>query len=261
MPTKHAAPQQPHDEEESYFVSMTDMMVGMLFVFIIMLMSFALNLREAQNTQEAINEELTGASKARAGMLADIQTSLEKKGIQVKIDPENGILRLPEDILFDSAQAALKPEGLQKMQILADTLQRVLPCYAVSIPQAETPAPRKSSCHSRHQLEAVFIEGHTDNVPLAGGRYKDNWELSAARAINTYRFIVSHSNILADLTNKRQEKLLSVSGYGEFRPVAPNDTATGRTANRRIDLRFLMETPRSKATTAIQKDLDRERNP
>jgi chemotaxis protein MotB len=260
MPSRHATPQHHHDEEESYFVSMTDMMVGMLFVFIIMLMSFALNFRDAQNTQETIMDALTGANTARAAMLADIQQSLEKAGIQVKIDQENGILRLPEDILFDSAQAVLKPEGLGKMQILADTLARVLPCYAANGPEGQND-DKKSSCRSLHQLEAVFIEGHTDDVPLAGGRFRDNWELSAARSINTYRFLVNHSDVLAALANERHEKLLSVSGYGEFRPVASNDTATGRTANRRIDLRFLMETPKSRAVTAIQQDMVREKTP
>ncbi len=59
-----------YDGDESYFVSMTDLMVGMLFIFIIMLMAFTLNLRNAQQTHENINKELTGAREARDHMLA-----------------------------------------------------------------------------------------------------------------------------------------------------------------------------------------------
>jgi flagellar motor protein MotB len=95
-------------------------------------------------------------------------------------------------------------------------------------------------------LEAVYVEGHTDDVPIASGRsdgVRDNWDLSAARAKNTYFTLLLSAPALAYLTNDRDETLLGVSGYGEFRPVAPNGTASGREANRRIDLRFLMAAP------------------
>ncbi len=79
--------------------------------------------------------------------------------------------------------------------------------------------------------QPVRIEGHTDNVPVNGGRYASNWDLSAARANQVLRFFLSQSQMPpADF---------SVAGYGEFRPIAPNSTEQGRAKNRRVDIVIL----------------------
>jgi flagellar motor protein MotB len=107
------------------------------------------------------------------------------------------------------------------------------------------PALGEPACAAdRHgRIEALLIEGHTDNVPLRpNSRFRDNWQLSAARAIATYDELSARS--LVDLArNDRGETLIGVGGYGEERPVASNETEDGRWANRRIDLRFLMAAP------------------
>jgi len=72
------------------------------------------------------------------------------------------------------------------------------------------------------------VEGHTDNIPIAGGKYPSNWELSAARASAVVRALVDR----ADMDPVR----MSAVGYGEFRPIADNNTLEGRKANRRIDI-------------------------
>lgn len=73
-----------------------------------------------------------------------------------------------------------------KLAEIGVVLLDVLPCYA---------ADAGTGCDERTpgKLEAVFVEGHTDNVPLQGGRFRDNWDLSAQRAIFTYRFSRSAS--------------------------------------------------------------------
>ena len=93
-------------------------------------------------------------------------------------------------------------------------------------------------------MEALLIEGHTDNVPLRDtSRFRDNWELSAARAIATYEELAVRSPPVAGARNDRGQTLIGVGGYGEKRDVASNNTDEGRRANRRIDLRFLMAAP------------------
>jgi len=72
------------------------------------------------------------------------------------------------------------------------------------------------------------VEGHTDNIPIAGGKYPSNWELSAARSSAVVRALVSRAGM--DPTR------MSAIGYGEFRPIADNSTLAGRKANRRIDI-------------------------
>lgn len=231
------------DEEESYFVSMTDMMVGIIFIFVILLMTFALSFREAEKEREIKVEQLENVEKAKKEILTDIEQSLKEKGIEVKIDLENGILHLPEKILFASGSASINANGRESLGHLARALYAVVPCYS----QLDG-THQKIDCSGRTEanLDAVFVEGHTDNVKIGrNSRFRDNWELSAQRAIETYKELINIEPLLDELRNENTQKLFSVSGYGEFRPRADNLTDEGKRANRRIDLRFLMKTPRS----------------
>jgi chemotaxis protein MotB len=79
-----------------------------------------------------------------------------------------------------------------------------------------------------HQIR---IEGHTDNVPIHTKEFPTNWELSASRALNITRFLTEGGYLPADR--------LAASGYGEFHPIAPNDTPEGRSQNRRVEVVIL----------------------
>jgi chemotaxis protein MotB len=77
----------------------------------------------------------------------------------------------------------------------------------------------------------IRCEGHTDNVPLPKRlqtKFKDNWELSSARALNIVKLLSGFAGI--------SEDKFSALGYGEFRPVETNDTAEGKAKNRRVDI-------------------------
>jgi chemotaxis protein MotB len=80
-------------------------------------------------------------------------------------------------------------------------------------------------------IKVIHIEGHTDNVPIHNANYEDNWELSMDRADNVRKYIIQVTDI--------NPALLVPSYYGEFHPVASNDTPEGRTQNRRVD--FVIE--------------------
>lgn len=243
-------------EEENYFISMADMMVGLVFIFIILLMYFALQFRD-------VTEQLSGADKTRAEILRELEKTLKSKGVQVTIDTQNGVLRLPDAILFDSGRADLKPQGEVAIGHLAAALADVLPCYT------DAPDPRwrrPNTCpNTPHRIESLYVEGHTDDVPLSRGiQFRDNWDLSVARATNTYRALVRTSPDVALRCARRAsecEPVLSVSGYGPQRPV-PDHGGTveeRRQRDRRIDLRILMVTPDSgDAARAVEKRLRRD---
>ncbi|MEA1071741.1 OmpA/MotB family protein [Sphingomonas sp. LY160] len=224
-------------EEENYFVSMTDLMVGLVFVFIILLMYFAI-------TFQSVTEELTGANNARSDILEELERTLKSKGVPVQVDLQDGVLRLPDSILFDSGQKQLKPEGEVAITHLSNALADVLPCYSQGI-------VRKPSCPAtEHRIESVYVEGHTDSDRYAQGRngLQDNWDLSVVRATNTYRALTARRQELQQLCVKkgaRCEPILSVSGYGEQRPVPDRSGSIEdrKTRNRRIDLRLIMKTP------------------
>jgi chemotaxis protein MotB len=225
-------------EEESYFISMADMMVGLVFVFIVLLLYFAMQYR--QNSAK-----ITDATAARTTLLETLDRQLLARGLQVSIDTRTGVLRLPEDVLFDRGQADLTPRGQAAVAILGGALTRVLPCYTY-------PRPAGACAASLHDLDALFIEGHTDRDVLAGrGALRDNLDLSVARAANTYRALVAAAPGLAALRNhapggRTPQPVLSVAGYGADRPIDTGDTPEAKARNRRIDLRFLMATPEAR---------------
>ena len=238
---------------DSYLASVSDLMIGMLFIFIIMLMAFALNLRAAQATTDVQaqalhveNARLTETDAIRRQMLLEIQKSLRDQGIPVEVDLENGILRLPEALLFDSGSAQFRLDGQIAVERLRQALSTILPCYSSG---AEAPL----ACPSirRGQLDSVFIEGHTDNVPVQTSEFKDNWDLSVARARVTYDALLVGSDILPNLRNLRGQPLFSMAAYGDTRPVAPNDSDENRKKNRRIDLRFIMAVPKAITTSDL----------
>jgi chemotaxis protein MotB len=74
----------------------------------------------------------------------------------------------------------------------------------------------------------VIIEGHTDNMPVSQGPYLSNWELSVARAYSVIEYFVKERKI--------DPSRFVAAGYGEFRPIATNDTPEGRAGNRRIEI-------------------------
>jgi chemotaxis protein MotB len=253
-----------HDgEEESYFVSMTDMMVGMLFVFIIILMAFALNLKKQETELAQTTDRLTEAQETRAQMLRDIRNTLLERGVYVFIDERNGVLRLPERLLFRRGEFRIEEGGRIALQSLANALSEALPCYArlAASQVARAPCPPNKG----GRLEAVFIEGHTDDVPFTartGAGVASNWDLSAARAIAVYDEVLRSAPLLGALENdggdrdgRGGQKLIGVSGYAEYRPVVPNVDEPSRAANRRIDLRFLMATPRLEEVERLQREI------
>jgi len=232
-------------EDENYFVSMTDMMAGLVFVFIILLMYYVLQLHLAETAYRNTTEQIVSADATRAEILQNIQERLRQQGLKVEIDTLSGVLRLPDEVLFDSAKTEIKPEGITALQKLGDALEAVLPCYTDRPDQSAQP----SGCPpATHHIESLFVEGHTDKDPLMGnGLIRDNWDLSVVRATNTFRKLTGLDPRLKELCLRRESQcipILSVSGYESERPVATGDDPASKAMNRRIDLRILMESPR-----------------
>lgn len=84
---------------------------------------------------------------------------------------------------------------------------------------------------SQNIIHQIQVEGHTDNVPIHNNKFEDNWDLSAKRSTNVVRYIHERNGISWDK--------FSAAGYGEYRPIAGNDTYEGRQQNRRVN--FIIE--------------------
>jgi chemotaxis protein MotB len=254
------------DEEENYFVSLSDLMTGVLFVFVILTTGLALHYHlkaaelakamgdadkarveaakvrgEAKQIQEALDalaKVLREREQLRKVELQQLVTRLGKQELAVEFDETNGILRLPEELLFRSSEAKLQPKGERAIALLAKEM---------------LPVATKGCRNSPLKWEAIYIEGHTDNVPIRTAEFPSNWQLSSARAISTFNALSASQSDLGALQNHQKRALLGISGYGEQRPVADNSTEEGRQKNRRIDIRFVMAYP-SQAEIAEMED-------
>jgi chemotaxis protein MotB len=273
-------------EESNYLVSLGDLMSGLVFIFLIIVMYFVSSLRKEEALQRKVRTALTvaenrlekdkkkveqlqrttiklgeqredalkalkavttrrelqvkaldGIDQARANLLRMLKELLVSKGVKVEVDPEHGLLRLPAAVLFQSGADTFVDGGGACVEALAGALAKVLPSYLGSHDAGEP----ETKGQPKAVLDAVVIEGHTDNRPVGGGgEFKSNWELSTARAIRTYHELKQGFPALATLRNERKEAIFAVAGYADSRPVAKNDTDESRARNRRIDIRFLL---------------------
>lgn len=238
------------EEEESYFVSMADMMVGLVFIFLILLVYFALQFRQTTET-------LTGAGQTRTELLRTLERDLKAKGLKVTVDTRTGVLRLPDNILFETGAYELSPQGEQAVVVVARELAAVLPCYTDILPGG----PRCDKKMAAHRVDSIFIEGHTDRVPLTrGGQIRTNLDLSAMRATRTFQAMMNAGAklpTLVSINGAERTPIFGVSGYGDTRPV-PDQSGTEidvNRRNRRIDLRFLMVTPQGEEDAALSRSL------
>jgi len=157
---------------------------------------------KAIEEKERAIEELKGTYNK---LVSELQEEIKKGEIEVTQLRDKLTLTMVEKILFDSGSAEIKKEGKKVLDRVVEILKNV-------------------------KDRQINIEGHTDNVPISprlAHKFPTNWELSTARATNVVRYL--------------QEKgidptLLSATGYGEYRPVSPNDTEEGRARNRRIEI-------------------------
>ena len=261
------------EADQGYFVSVSDMMAGLLFLFIIILMVFVINFHketvkkeietkkkkdEIKTVQQEIKkynkiqDELTDAKLVRKQLLEDLKESLEQQGVTVRIDTEKGILHVPEDILFLSGKAQFQAGGEQSLMILSKNLAEKLPCYA-GRREAERPSFCNESKFKPGRLEAVLVEGHTDNVPIKSATFENNWDLSAKRSIRTFQYLLQAKPVLASLLNAEGDPLFGVSGYAETRPVVAHKDITPEPLNRRIDLRFILAPPKPQESDDLSK--------
>lgn len=239
--------------EDSAYVSITDMLTGLLFLFIIMLMYFAVQLRQTTET-------LITSDQSRAELVTRVSTYMAARGVPTNVDLEIGVLRLPDALLFERGSDIPRPEGEVALRILAEALDTHLPCYAY---HREKPLP--AECPTLpHHVETIFVEGHTDNDPIAPNpRLRDNWDLSASRASNTLRVILADNPALSGFIsgtpdNPSSAALFSIAGYADQRPVEKSTEEAAKARNRRIDVRFIMAMPDSVADdSALLRDLSR----
>lgn len=180
----------------------------------------AITIFESDSTPgDAPMEEITPTSDEEAEDISNktkeiykiVQNFIEEEGLEAEVtlraDRRGVIIDIKETILFDSGRAELKAES-----------NRVLDKLTKLINQFDN---------------NIIVEGHTDNVPMHNYKFPSNWELSVTRATTVVRYFTEERDI--DPTR------LSAAGYGEHRPIAPNNNDENRALNRRVNILIVTE--------------------
>jgi len=150
-----------------------------------------------------LQDEVDRLSQIRA----DLEEQLKGiKGVSLSMEDRGLVITFLDEVLFDSGKAKIKPEA----SVPLDKVASVITSEASDLD--------------------IGIEGHTDNVPIKYSGWKSNWELSTARATSVLHYLIEKG-----VSPSR----LAAIGYGEFRPVSSNDTAEGRSKNRRVEIVIL----------------------
>lgn len=147
----------------------------------------------------AMKEDLTHIERELQGKLSN---QIAEHVVALHMGRDGLVISLREAGFYDSGSAVPHAASMASLDEIAKTLKA-----------------------SPYDLR---IEGHTDNVPIHTGQFDSNWELSTARATRLARLFIEQHGFRA--------ARLSASGYAEFHPVASNDTAEGRSENRRVDI-------------------------
>jgi chemotaxis protein MotB len=200
-----------------WMVPYADLMTILMILFLALFAYSFNNAPEVEKTLRQIEQVLAteeesgkAAANLREAELAvdikDMMEGLQLKDFGLRITAHHIHISLPSPVLFRLGSDRLSPEAARVLSPLSQVLAGV-----------ENP---------------VIIKGYTDNLPIVGGTHQTNWELSAARSFSVIRYFARRG-----LSPKR----FQARGYGEYRPVADNETAEGRGKNRRIEITVVRE--------------------
>jgi chemotaxis protein MotB len=164
---------------------------------------------EAQDLQDAIDELAEQKMKLSEELAEKIEEALKESMMADKVDVEFTadyvLLTLNGAFLFDSGKADIKSDAIPVLNKIGVLLTK----YADS---------------------DIEIEGHTDSVPLNGGRYENNDVLSSYRALAVFNYLKDNASI--------DPGVMKHSGRGEYMPIADNSLPEGRAKNRRVEIKI-----------------------
>jgi len=236
-----------HENHERWIIPYADM-VTLLFAFFVVLYSMSLSdKKKMEAVAESVSQAFLGGDKGGSTqkvkisldnlaqsppqtsprfmvrrvvtneeLIDELRKSLQQEGfdlvhqdklqpIQIKIDSRGVAISISAGFIFEEGSTEIRPELLPVIGIISDVLGT--------------------------NTRLIQIEGHTDNRPVVGNVFYSNWELSALRATATARTLNQSFGIAASR--------LMPTGMSQYRPVADNETESGRAQNRRVEIIML----------------------
>jgi chemotaxis protein MotB len=168
---------------------------------------------------KTVEDEKTASSQAdpeSSPALLQIKKKLEQHGLDLRVEARGLIISLPQTVLFPSGEDRVVREALPIVEEIAGVLRDV---------------PNK-----------ITLVGHADSIPIHNRRFRNNWELSAARGLRLLELLSGSYGI--------PESRLAVASDGSYEPRGPNDTPDGRANNRRVEI-VIMDAPAGEVAPVI----------
>jgi chemotaxis protein MotB len=238
MARKHKP--EEHENHERWLVSYADFITLLFAFFVVMYSVSSVNEGKmriaAQSLLEALNplvqmsaskiniqpKDLSGPTSSR-DITLDMQVSRKLYDTVKAIYDLDKTGRAPQVVVTQDERGIIVS--------IADSLA-FAPGKADLLPEAQEPL-LKVAAVLRESPQQIRVEGHTDDVPIHTAQFPSNWELSGMRALNIVRFLGDGGHL--------PPERLSAGGYGEFHPVASNETEEGRAKNRRVEIIVVKE--------------------
>ncbi len=261
-----------------YNLCISDLIMGLLFIFILVLLKFML---EFQSKKDDLSKPLV----ERGHIIKNIKKELEKEGIKSEIDVKNGVLKLSNVHYFDKGQYELSEKGRKDFEQIKKILFENITCYShlnSQITKQQWPSGLEnegrliewqSHCSKTHKnkyglIDSILIEGHADKTPISKTGslskigVKTNLDLAVKRSIIAFQALsdyeevssdekISAGNYLFALTNKKEKPLFGVTSFGNLRSHHnkksrnPAQIEKDQGQDRRIDIRFVMGQPKN----------------
>ena len=169
---------------------------------------------------EELTAQLNELDQTKKLLEERLSTEIKDKQVRLQMMEKGLVITVVGDLLFDSGKAKIRTEAYPLLGKIAKVL--------------EENVPRNN----------VGIEGYTDDRPIKYSGWKSNWELSSARALSVLHYLVNEKGISPDR--------LQATGYGEYHPVASNDTKDGRQLNRRVEIVILPQLTKVQEGQAVK---------
>ncbi len=163
--------------------------------------------KEVKQVYEQKERELSELERAKKELEESLKKEIGEYKAKLQMTERGLVITFVSEVFFDSGKDIIKSDGRLSLDKVAEVLNR-------DVPNSQ-----------------VAVEGHTDNVPIKYSGWKSNWELSSARALAVVHYLINERRV--------KPQRLSANGYGEYHPVASNDTPQNKQKNRRVEIVIL----------------------
>ncbi len=189
-----------NEEEESYGIFLAIVPYADMMTLLLVFFIFFFMLRDVELGWKVF-------AKKNTEKIQKDEIIVQKAIIDTLSKLNERVINIPGYILFDSGKAELKWNAQTFLAKVADHIKEII---------------------KNDPNWQIRIEGHTDNIPIHNSKFASNWELSTARALSIVKFFIRNGYFKPDQ--------MQIMGYGEFKPVVPNDTPSHRQMNRRVEI-------------------------